>query len=398
MYYRAKRIAATFFIIHKFLYHRDYKTTRQIMKTPLYIVGYVLIALTFYSGCRPGTGLSKASDNKLSGNQLRPIGRFDVSDSRLELISSGVHFGVSFEGPECTIVTSVSPSQHNYIQYELDGVYQKRLRVEGSAELKINAVSKGKHTLWIYKATEAHTGPVFIHELIADHVKPLGAPDLPLIEFIGNSITCGAAADPSEVPCGTGAYHDQHNAYLAYGPRVARQLNANFILSSVSGIGIYRNWNSDGPTMPLVYEKTDFQNESSRMWKFERYNPAVVSIALGTNDFSNGDGKKPRLPFDSATFTKNYVNFVKTVKSKYPKAPIVLLNSPMVSGTRNDIFLDCLNRVKRQTDVTYPTDKPVTIFIFKPMKARGCTGHPNVEDHELMADQLAPFLKSMVNQ
>ena len=46
----------------------------------------------------------------------------------------------------------------------------------------------------------------------------------PLIEFIGNSITCGAAADVSEVPCGSGVDYDQHNAYYAYGPRVARML------------------------------------------------------------------------------------------------------------------------------------------------------------------------------
>ncbi|MCU7550204.1 hypothetical protein OCK74_13865 [Chitinophagaceae bacterium LB-8] len=26
-----------------------------------------------------------------------------------------------------------------------------------------------------------------------------------------------------------------------------------------SGIGVYRNWNSDGPTMPQVYEAAIFQ-------------------------------------------------------------------------------------------------------------------------------------------
>ena len=108
--------------------------------------------------------------------------------------------------------------------------------------------------------------------------------DLPLIEFIGNSITCGAAADPSEVPCGSGEYHDQHNAYYAYGPRVARALNTNFLLSSVSGAGIYRNWNSDGPALPLLFEQSDLRENSSRPWNFDLYSPDIVSIALGTND------------------------------------------------------------------------------------------------------------------
>ncbi len=82
-------------------------------------------------------------------------------------------------------------------------------------------------------------------------MKALKVPAASLIEFIGNSITCGAAADPSEVPCGTGVYHDQHNAYYAYGPRVARALAANYIVRSVSGSGIYRNWNSDGHAVSL---------------------------------------------------------------------------------------------------------------------------------------------------
>ena len=65
-------------------------------------------------------------------------------------------------------------------------------------------------------------GPIFIEKITGKKLHALQRPNAPLIEFIGNSITCGAAADPSEVPCDAGVYHDQHNAYAAYGPRVAR--------------------------------------------------------------------------------------------------------------------------------------------------------------------------------
>jgi lysophospholipase L1-like esterase len=227
-------------------------------------------------------------------------------------------------------------------------------------------------------------------------LKALTVPERPLIEFIGNSITCGAAADPSEVPCGSGEYHDQHNAYLAYGPRVSRVLGANFVLSSVSGIGIYRNWNSDNPVMPNVYEKIDFQESGTRPWDFKTFEPAIVTIALGTNDFSRGDGKKPRLPFDSATFTGEYVKFVKLVKSKYPKAQIALTNSPMISGADNDLFVTCLKKVKRIIGRDFPNDKPVSIFLYKAITPRGCSYHPSVEDHQLMADQLTPFLRNLL--
>ncbi|MBD0374595.1 MAG: SGNH/GDSL hydrolase family protein, partial [Flavisolibacter sp.] len=254
----------------------------------------------------------------------------------------------------------------------------------------------GKHTVWVYKATEAHTGPVIIQSISGKNIQVLQRPVAPLIEFIGNSITCGAAADPSEVPCGTGVYHDQHNAYMAYGPRVARALGANFIVSSVSGIGVYRNWNSNGPTMPQVYEKTDFQEQNPQRWNFATYTPQVVSIALGTNDFSRGDGKKERLPFDSASFVNNYVSFVQLVKAKYPTARIALLSSPMLNGASRLLLQNCLTAVKEKVDATNPSSKPVAMYFFKPMQARGCTGHPNVEDHAILASELLPFFKQLL--
>jgi hypothetical protein len=149
--------------------------------------------------------------------------------------------------------------------------------------------------------------------------------------------------------------------------------------------------------MPDVYENADFRDGSSRYWNFSNFSPAVVSIALGTNDFSNGDGKNPRAAFDSSAFINAYARFVTKVKSKYPDARIALLNSPMISGHNNIIFVDCLKKVKRQIDAAHPSDRPVSIFLFEPMQPRGCTYHPSVEDHGILADQLAPFFRDLLS-
>jgi lysophospholipase L1-like esterase len=280
----------------------------------------------------------------------------------------------------------------------VDGKYQKRIRINGNSDQPIilNVSTEGKHTVWIYKETEATTGPIFIDKVVAKNIRSLSNPVLPLIEFIGNSITCGACADVSEVPCGTGEYHDQHNAYYAYGPRVARALNVNFILSSVSGIGIYRNWNSNGPTMPQVYENAELDEQNSHRWNFKLYDPKIVSIALGTNDYSNGDGKRERLPFDSAIFVSTYIKFVRLVRSKYPKAKIALLSSPMINGDTRITLQNCLTAVKINVDKLYRRDKPIALFFFKPMRARGCSGHPSVEDHAILANELTPFFKKLL--
>ena len=335
----------------------------------------------------------------LAARDLHPYGRYWLTEKgHLELISSAVHFGISFTGTSCSLYAYMDTGNHGYLQYELDGVYQRRIKISGNDRqpLVISATAGGKHTVWIYKATEAQTGPIFIAKITGRDVEAIKTPDAPLIEFIGNSITCGAAADPSETPCGTGVYHDQHNAYYAYGPRVARALGLNYMLSSVSGIGIYRNWNSNGPTMPQVYEKADLWQGSTRRWDFGKYRPAIVSIALGTNDFSNGDGKHERLSFDSAVFVSTYIKFVQLIKSKYPAARIALLSSPMFNGDWRVLLQNCLNAVKQNINVLYPSDKPVAVFFFEPMQARGCGGHPNVEDHGILAEELKPFFKSLL--
>lgn len=368
----------------------------KCLSTLWFITSVVLL------GCSASRSKDGKKEDVLEAADLLPYGRTITSESGgLELISSAAHFSFSFEGNACWVSAAVPHlGNHNYLQYEVDGVYQKKVRIEGSkAEpFEIGAVGPGPHKVTIYKATEAHTGPVFIRSVTGrtgTRVRSLAPSSAPLIEFIGNSITCGAAADPSVVPCGTGAYHDQHNAYYAYGPRLARTLGANFMLSSVSGIGIYRNWNSAGPAMPAVYEQADF-GTGNRRWDFGKYSPKIVSIALGTNDFSDGDGKTERLPFDSAAFVTAYISFVQTVRAKYPKAQLVLLSSPMVDGSRRTLLQNCLTAVKGRIDALYPSARKVELFFFKPMQARGCSGHPSVADHAILAEELTPFFANLL--
>ncbi len=356
--------------------------------------GIILLLLLFFY-----KDFSQQPDT-LTALQLKPYGRFAYDKNQnLKLITSAAHFGFSFKGKECTVNAFINDlTGHNYLQYTLDSVYQKRIKITGDSvqSITLTTPTDGNHTIEIYKATEAATGPIMIQKIIGDELQVIQPSVEPLIEFIGNSITCGAASDTSEIKCGQGEYHDQHNAYMAYGPRVARALHTNFILSSVSGIGIYRNWNSDGPTMPQVYEKESLNVNDLAFWNFKMYTPKIVSIALGTNDMSHGDGVHARAAFDSAGFVKNYITFVQLIKSKYPQATIALLSSPMINGSNRILLQNCITAVKQNIDALYKSDKPVALFFFLPMNGGGCGGHPSVEDHALLADELVSFFKNLL--
>jgi lysophospholipase L1-like esterase len=284
----------------------------------------------------------------------------------------------------------------------VDGEYQKRLRIE-KGEKKSYTIKIPKkadtHQIEIYKATEATTGNIlFCGAKVENYLLPK-TENKKRIEFIGNSITSGMGNDFTEIPCGTGEWFDQHNAYWAYGPQLSRELNTDFLLSSVSGIGMYRGWNdenSEEPTMPQVYENLYLTRVNTKPFD-TTFQPDLVSICLGTNDLSDGDGIKPRLPFNEEKYISNYIQFINTIFKRYPKTQVVLLNSPMVSGDRNTLLVNCLKKVMFHFE-SDRTHKKIALFEFPAMQPKGCTTHPDIEDHTIMAKQLAPLFKKLLDE
>jgi hypothetical protein len=200
-------------------------------------------------------------------------------------------------------------------------------------------------------------------------------------------------ADTTTIPCHKAEWFDQHNAYFSYARLVATSLNADYMLSSVSGIGIYRNWNGEGAVMPLVYTNTYLNTDSTKKWNFKNFAPDIVSIALGTNDLSDGDGKKYRAPFSVDSFSVGYINFLKTIFENYPDTKIALLTSPMVTGEKDSILNVCLEKVK-----AHYKDKRIEIFRLSGITPHGCDYHPLKEEQQKMADTLIPFFRKLINE
>src|SRR5687768_15020776 len=121
-----------------------------------------------FSVCFFCSGCSSPKEETLSAASLEPYGRFLFNkDDHIEFISSASHVGFSFEGKECKVYAYTSDrGGHNYLQYEVDGVYQKRIKVSAGKEpFVIKTPSDGLHTVWIYKATEAHSGPILLEKI-----------------------------------------------------------------------------------------------------------------------------------------------------------------------------------------------------------------------------------------
>jgi lysophospholipase L1-like esterase len=332
-------------------------------------------------------------------------GRIEIlEDNKILLIGSASSVSLNFKGNFCTIsLQSIDTwEHHNYVSLELDGEYIGRLKIEkGPMQLFPIVVPKKKkiHTLTIYKATEASNGSVLFGGA-KSKLCTITSKKKKKIEFIGDSITCGMGNDITTTPCGSGEWFDQHNAYMSYGSVLSNTLSIDFILSSVSGIGMYRNWNDEHENesiMPDIYENL-YLNNTQNNKKFDTaFQPDIVSICLGTNDLSDGDGIKERLPFNDEKFIFNYVQFIKLLYSRNPNTRIVLLNSPMVSGDKNSTLISCLKKVMGvfENDKNH---KPIELFEFQSIIPKGCGFHPDIYDHKNMAYQLTPLFKKLLDE
>ena len=70
----------------------------------------------------------------------------------------------------------------------------------------------------------------------------------------------------------------------------------------------------------------------------------------------------------------------------------------MINGSERILLQNCLAAVKQNIDALDPSDKPIELFFFKPMHAGGCSGHPSVEDHAVLAEELLPFFKNLMKK
>lgn len=371
-----------------------------MMKKTRILVVVLLVAQLF--GC---SNLQKQPTQlslyKPDNPNIQYTGRIDFQNpSGPKLVGAGAYFQAKFQGSDCEILLNDQNlnNNHGYISIAIDGKYLGRIKVSKEKLRYVAAknLKNTKHTLLLCKATEAQNGTIEFKGLLCSKLLPLENSKTRKIEFIGDSITCGMGLDTKEVPCDSAQWYDQHNAYLAYGPLVSRELNADWLLSSVSGIGVTRNWNSPGPTMPQVYEHLYLNADSISLWDANAFTPDLVSICLGTNDFSDGDGSYERGQLDSAQFVADYIRFVKRIRNQYPHAQICLLSSPMLSGQKKEQLEKNISSVlQHMRDVE--NDKMVHLFIFSGISASGCSDHPDEQEHQRMAEELLPFFKKVMD-
>ncbi len=249
-----------------------------------------------------------------------------------------------------------------------------------------------RHRLTITYAIEGHAKkPKFYGLYLDDGAALVEKPQLPerKIEFIGNSITCGYGNE------GNGKektfYYRCQNFCKTYAAITAQRLNAQYHVVARSGIGVYRNYMGKIPDqlMKFIYPHTKYSTKGE-LWDFSKYQPHLVCLALGTNDTTGS--------YSADGLADAFVLFVRTLRDYYPEARIVMLIGPMMSEKRRAD----LRRAHQAVidDGKERGDNAIFSFEFSESDkamGMGSQGHPNVAHHQVMADELTPYLQQLMN-
>ena len=348
-------------------------------------------------------GIEASTTLPLQGTVIKPtnpdiqyIGRicFD-NPERPRFTFPGTQINASFTGTSLKLW--VKPKS-GYFMAQIDQAVPFKVAVMGERDSVITlatALPEGTHQLRLMYVVEGYElKPDFRGLILDEGARLLPPPALPkrTIEFIGNSITCGygnesiVAPDPFE--------YETENHYLTYAQLTCRALGAYAHVVARSGIGVYRSYG--GPkegtpenVMTTEYEYTNLYDRSER-WDFNRFQPQLVCINLGTNDLSTNN-------YDPTLLKAAYQRFLKQVRSHNPKAKIVFLCGSMLNGKELEIARNILNEVTE--DAHKQGDKNVYRFDFTPQTGElvyGASWHPSLKQHEKMAVELTTYLRKLM--
>ena len=309
----------------------------------------------------------------------------DMADGTVRAGFPGVVLRTRFEGTKLVLKTAAS-SDNTYVDISVDGGAPKMMHLsKGAQALVAFEGAAGPHTVEIARRNESWEGTWDISGATVEGGGFLAAPELPAkkLMFIGDSITCGAACDVARDDSREDM--DINNAQKTYAKLLAKRLNAQVHLVSYGGRGVIRDWQGirDTNNAPQFYERAA-PDEAGLFWNPTNYVPDAIGIMLGTNDFNQG------IP-DQNEFVNAYVEFVEKVRRDAPKAPVFLIDSPIVNDEalpKRAVLVAYIDEVVKRVRSPLVGHAHIRHYPGRPSNA-----HPIAEEHVAIADELEPLFK-----
>ncbi|MBQ8752376.1 MAG: hypothetical protein IJZ13_04650, partial [Clostridia bacterium] len=242
----------------------------------------------------------------------------------------------------------------------------------------------------LVRLTEASQGKASLFDLkVTGKLAPRPADKPHRIEWIGDSLTCGygvlgaSQADPFLA--------STEDVTKTYAWLCAEALNAEMSVVAASGYGIGSNW--AGKEEQLIPDVFPYYNSLSRSitekWEYSRYQPELVVINLGTNDFNGCQGSDE----GASRVRKGIVRFLTALRAAYPDATICWVYGFCGDGYGNVIRQSVEAFAAADGNAAY-----IPVSVQNAAKnGYGSGWHPNAASNEDCAAELLPQLKKLMN-
>jgi len=310
-------------------------------------------------------------------------GRFDFSDPKAPRFDwPAVSISAVFQGTAVGIL--LDDGNNNYDAF-IDGRLQQVIVTGSATQYALGGLKAGTHTLLLVKRTEASFGIATFKGLLLQKGMSLLKPPPPpsrRIEFVGDSLACGAEVEDPNTSCEPTHFRPTANGRLAFGPLAAWALNADYRVTSYSGTGILKKFGWANIPMPGYYPRVLAGLETPlvdpRQWV-----PDAVVIELGGNDFFS-DTPPPRRD----EFVGAYKKFIAVLRADYPAARLFCLTfgtSPPVGNLIQDVV----------AQENHSGDAKVSLIVvdYPSAHTTGCYKHFDLAGQQQVGDELAMALR-----
>ncbi len=358
-------------------------------------------SVTVFSDCvAKGSSYPENSENyesvtyALSNVDYKQIGRNIIEDDSslyIEMTAAGFSFNADCMGDvSLNVVQKTADAQ--YYTVVVDGA-ESEICIEGTEKQSVQIAESlpyGEHTFSFYKQSEGNVGGINIYDITLKGTVLSKPADNPLlIEFVGDSLTCGYGNLVSSSEAVEGHHEDGYNAY---GTITARLLGADWSNISRSSSTLFDARSSNKTHMPTEYTKAVRSREE--LWDFKaNRNADVVVVNLGTND----DYVLESYGYDTEEkkteiFQQKAYDFAKQIIEANGEDVKIVFAFGLVTSEENFVDVAYRNVVETLADEGYEN----AYYCRLPSNTAGGGYHPTVAGHNAAAETLANFLKTKV--
>lgn len=354
------------------------------MKTNLSF--FVLVAVFLLGGLPARSENIPATDQRVTY-----VGRTLSQDGSVSFDWTGVYLKVRFQGSSLRVRLSDSHKDYYnvWIDSSMDKAPDQVIAAFGQDSTVTLFSAPGKkarqvHQVILQKRTEGSQGRTTLHEFITDGTfLQADAPARRVIEFIGDSYTCGYGTEASNKERFSAETENQNLTYACF---ASRYFGAEHVVLAHSGMGIARNYNGQLTEDNMVsrYLKT-FDSADAPDWKPQGQKPDLTVIYLGTNDFST------RLQPAQRTFVANYIRLLKEIKEYYGEDHPILCMAPK----HDPLLLEYIRKAVDGCSLPGVHILGLSPSVHNDDEDMGADGHPNDRGHRKIAYTVIPCIATI---